>query len=151
MMVKFFHYYDEDRPTFDTPDYPQTIDVIKSVINEEGREVFEVVDQRNFYKEIQMQKESCDMKTIIQRFLNGDETVLSRAQGVYLDAREYPSNRQEAMNVAFEIEAAYNRLPEDERSKFADIYDFAVKLVSPVEEIKDDKPVEEVKPDASAT
>lgn len=149
-MRKFYGAYSEERPELPKEDWSHYRDVIRKDYDEEGHEIFVVVDKEDVYKQIQVCKDSCDLQMIIQRYLNGDESVLQRAQGQYLDCREFPESRQQALNLAFEIERAYLALPEEDRANYEDIYAFATGRAKEMQTQPEEKK-EEVKDDASAT
>lgn len=155
-MPKFIHAYELDqRPAPPVVEYPETRDIVKADVDKDGHEIFVVVDQENFYKKIQAQKDGCDLEQIIRRYLMGDVSVLQRAQGFYADARDWPKSRQEALNLAFEVERAYNNLPEEERAQYADLFDFAMgkgrEAKNAIAADPAQPQTEEVKADAGAT
>ena len=47
----------------------------------------------NLYDKIQAEAAACDMDNILRRFANGDISVLSQSQGVYVDVSEYRNHR----------------------------------------------------------
>lgn len=71
------------------------------------------------YDEIQSHAESCDINILMKRYLNGDATALSRAQGTYFDASSMPRTYAEMLNLLLDAESVFNSLPVDERAKYA--------------------------------
>lgn len=86
--------------------------------DENGRVVLTEKGQENIYEYIQSFKDSVDLNVLIARYNNGDVTALSKAQGVYMDVTEFPSNYAEALNRIEILKDYFMSLPVEIRSKF---------------------------------
>ena len=51
--------------------------------DEKGRVVLEESGRENIYDQIQSHAESCDIHVLMKRYMNGDVSALSQAQGHY--------------------------------------------------------------------
>ena len=58
----------------------------------------------------------------MKRYLNGDATALSQAQGQYLDATQFPKTYADMLNFVNEQERAFMALPADVREKFGNSF-----------------------------
>lgn len=86
--------------------------------DENGRVQLQEKGQENIYEFIQSHADSVDINVLLARYNNGDVTALSRVQGVYMDATEFPSNFAEALNYIDRMREAFMSLPVDVRSTF---------------------------------
>lgn len=73
---------------------------------------------RNVYDEIQSYADECSMDNILRRFASGDVSVLSKSQGVYVDASQLPEHFVDMCNLVAEVERAFNLLPVEERAVY---------------------------------
>lgn len=73
---------------------------------------------RNLYDEIQSYADECSMDSILRRFAAGDVSVLSRSQGVYVDASQLPEHFVDMCNLVADVEREFNLLPVEERAKY---------------------------------
>ncbi len=73
---------------------------------------------RNVYDEIQSYADECSMDNILRRFAAGDVSVLSKSQGVYVDASQLPEHFVDMCNLVAEVEREFNLLPVEERSAY---------------------------------
>lgn len=90
--------------------------------DEKGRVVLEESGRENIYDQIQSHAESCDIHVLMKRYLNGDVTALSHAQGQYLDATQFPKTYADMLNFVNEQERAFMALPADVRAKFGNSF-----------------------------
>lgn len=74
--------------------------------------------EHDLYAEIQSHKDSTDLALILNRYFNGDPTVLSRVQGAYMDVSEMPTNVHEAMTLMHNAQRDFEKLPVDIKEKF---------------------------------
>lgn len=81
---------------------------------------YELVEsgRENLYDFIQSHAESCDIHVILERFARGDESALSRVQGVYADVTGMPGSYAEMLNTVIAGEQQFNSLPLEVREKF---------------------------------
>lgn len=72
----------------------------------------------NLYEEIQSHKDSADIHVVLQRFANGDESVLTHKKAMYGDFTLIPQDIHTLNDRLFEAEFIFNSLPATERAKF---------------------------------
>lgn len=92
--------------------------LLKPKFSDDGNYTLVPAGEVSVYDEIQSHAESCDINILMKRYLNGDATALSRAQGAYFDASSMPRTYAEMLNMVLDAENAFNALPVDERAKF---------------------------------
>lgn len=73
---------------------------------------------RNIYDEIQSYADECSMDNILRRFAAGDVSVLSKSQGVYVDASQLPEHFVDMCNLVAEVERNFNLLSVEERAAY---------------------------------
>lgn len=83
-----------------------------------GRVVLEETGKVDLYAEIQSHKDSTDINKMVERFVRGDTTALSRAQGFFADVTQMPTNLAETLNQIRACEDAFNALPVEVKAKF---------------------------------
>lgn len=103
--------------------------------------------RENISEYIQSHKDSTDINLLIQRFVKGDVSVLSRRQGMYGDFTQLPKNYADMLNKLNRAEEFFNALPVEERAKFN--HSFAQFVSSLGELVPASNPIEkpEVKPE----
>ncbi|QXN75128.1 internal scaffolding protein [Microvirus mar29] len=74
--------------------------------------------KEDIYAAIQSHKDSCDIHVLLARYANGDDTALSRVQGVYGDFTEMPKTYADLLNVVIRGEELFNSLPVETRAQF---------------------------------
>lgn len=72
----------------------------------------------NTYERIQAFKDSTDINKVIARFMAGDESALSKAQGLYFDASKLPNSFSGMLNFINDAQQAFENLPVDIRRQF---------------------------------
>lgn len=87
--------------------------------DEEGHHILVKVGEKNLDDEIQLYKDSCDIKVIIERMMNGDAATIRQlaAPGLYGDVNDYP---EEVHPAAFAqgLKSLYDNQPEIVKAKF---------------------------------
>ena len=78
----------------------------------------EVDGEINIYDEIQSHADSVDIYTILSRFEQGDESVLSKRNGQYVDLTELPMTFAEMHQKIIDSENEFNSLPLAIRSEY---------------------------------
>lgn len=78
----------------------------------------------DLYEVIQSFRDECDLGKIFQRYANGDVMALNKRQGVYADISDMPQDIFAAANLLDRVEAIYDGLSEDLRSRFGSFEDF---------------------------
>ena len=90
----------------------------KMSVDEDGKRSLKVVGKVDLYAEIQSYKDSCDINYILERFANGDQTALSRVQGIYGDFSQMPTTYAELSQRVIDAENLFNSLPLEVRQQF---------------------------------
>ena len=90
----------------------------KMKVNLNGRRSLVEDGVINTYEMIQSHKDSCDIEYIMTRFANGDTSVLSKAQGLYGDFSNIPTNLNELQQRVIDAEKLFYQLPVDTRERF---------------------------------
>ena len=90
----------------------------KLAIDDNGVRDLAVSGQTDTYAFIQSHAISCDINYIIERFARGDETALSKVQGIYGDFTQVPTSLAELAQRAIDAENIFNSLPIEKREKF---------------------------------
>ncbi len=90
----------------------------KMHVDENGKRELKQSGEYNLYAEIQSYKDSCSIDYILSRFVNGDESALSRVQGVYGDFTEMPKTLAELSQRVIDAENLFNNLPLDIREQY---------------------------------
>lgn len=86
-------------------------DTYKMYVDEDGKRELRKSGEYNLYAEIQSYKDSVSIDYILARFMNGDESALSRAQGIYGDFTEMPRTLAELQQRVIDAEDLFNSLP----------------------------------------
>lgn len=75
----------------------------------------------NLYEEIQSHKDSTDIHVLIERFHQGDLSIMERLQterGAYVDATNMPKTYAEVLNLIHRGEQEFMQLPVEVRAEF---------------------------------
>lgn len=72
-------------------------------------------DLQEFYNS---QASACDMHLIVSRYLQGDVSVLSRTQGLYMDVASMPRTPAEMLQRVLDGRRFFDALPSDVKSHF---------------------------------
>ena len=78
----------------------------------------EVDGELDTYAEIQSHADSVDIYTIISRFEQGDEGILTKRNGQYVDLTQLPTTFAEMHQKIIDAENEFNALPLDIRSAY---------------------------------
>jgi hypothetical protein len=78
----------------------------------------EVVGEKDIYAEIQSHADSVDIKTIMKRYELGDESVLHKKQGQFIDLSDMPTNFVDIMQTVITAENNFNSLPLEVRKAY---------------------------------
>lgn len=79
---------------------------------------------------IQSFADECDVNRIVQRYANGDTTVLQRVQGMYTDVAGVPTDLTTAFETVNAARAYYETLPEAARREFGSLGKFLDSIVT---------------------
>jgi hypothetical protein len=90
----------------------------KMHVDENGKRELRKNGEYNLYAEIQSYKDSVSIDYILARFMNGDDSALSRAQGIYGDFSEMPTTLAELQQRVIDAEDLFNSLPIDIRAQY---------------------------------
>ncbi len=93
-------------------------DTYKMHVDENGKRELKKSGEYNLYAEIQSYKDSVSIDYILSRFVNGDETALSRVQGIYGDFTQMPKTMAELQQRVIDAEHLFDSLPLDIRAQY---------------------------------
>ncbi len=93
-------------------------DTYKMHVDADGKRELRKSGEYNLYAEIQSYKDSVSIDYILSRFVNGDETALSRVQGIYGDFTQMPTTMAELQQRVIDAEHLFNTLPLDIRAQY---------------------------------
>lgn len=93
-------------------------DTYKMHVDDDGKRELRKSGEYNQYAEIQSYKDSVSIDYILSRFVNGDETALSRVQGIYGDFTEMPKTMAELQQRIIDAEDLFYQLPLDVRAQY---------------------------------
>ncbi len=93
-------------------------DTYKMHVDADGKRELKKSGEYNLYADIQSYKDSVSIDYILTRFVNGDETALSRVQGIYGDFTQMPTTMAELQQRVIDAEHLFNNLPLDIREKY---------------------------------
>ena len=86
--------------------------------DDDGHLIAEVFGKHDIYPEIQAHRQSTDINYLVSRFAAGDDTALSKVQGLYGDFTEMPKTYAEALNAMNKADELFAKLPADVKAKF---------------------------------
>ena len=119
--MKFKTQYDARDRTVTNPGDPIHI-TYAGHYDEKGRVVLEESGRENIYDQIQSFAESCDIHVLMNRYVNGDVSALSKAQGQFLDVTAFPKTYAEMLNFVNDMEKQFMSLPAQVRSEFGNSF-----------------------------
>lgn len=93
-------------------------DTYKMHVDADGKRELKKSGEYNLYADIQSYKDSVSIDYILSRFINGDETALSRVQGIYGDFTQMPTTLAELQQRVIDAENLFNALPLDIRAQY---------------------------------
>lgn len=93
-------------------------DTYKMHVSDDGKRELKKSGEYNLYADIQSYKDSVSIDYILSRFVNGDETALSRVQGIYGDFTQMPTTMAELQQRVIDAENLFNNLPLDIREQY---------------------------------
>lgn len=98
---------------------------------EAGKEAALVkVGESDLQDYIQSFADECDVSRIVQRYANGDTSVLQRLQGVYCDVAGVPTDLTTAFETVSAARAYYESLPQAARREFGSLGKFLDSIVT---------------------
>lgn len=107
--------------------------VYTPIINKEtGAIDLEQTGVKNLYDEIQSHAESVDIDKIIERYMmTGDESILNKRIGSYIDVSDMPRNYTELLQRLVVAEREFDSMPEDIRRNYNSIEEYVNDIGSP--------------------
>ena len=87
-------------------------------VDDDGVTELKKVGKINTYEQIQSWKESCDLKTILRRFANGDVNALSAKVPMFGDFSGVPTTLAEYHSQLLQAEEIFSKLPAEIRTEF---------------------------------
>ena len=76
----------------------------------------------DLYAEIQSHADSCDLRIIIDRYVNGEVDLIRSPQAGFFDATVMPKTYAEALQMTIDAERDFLSLPVDVRERFGHDY-----------------------------
>lgn len=119
--MQFKTQYDARERLFSNPGDPIHI-TYAGHYDEKGRVVLEESGRENIYDQIQSHAESCDIHVLMKRYMNGDVSALSQAQGQFLDVTDFPKTYADMLNFVNDMERSFMSLPAEVRAKFGNSF-----------------------------
>lgn len=91
----------------------------KPMYNENGSYTLVEDGVIHSYEDIQSWKATCDMSTIIERYIRtGDSSILNQRAGFYADVTQLPTNYAELANTLRNADLFFNALPAEVKQQF---------------------------------
>lgn len=90
----------------------------KAKVNDQGAVDLVPDGTESLYDYIQSFADSCDINTIVKKYAAGDPDVLSRTQGAFIDATQFPTTYRELLDSVIAGENYFQSLPLEVRAKF---------------------------------
>lgn len=115
-MPEFASAYSEKVQTFSPTGSSEEPEFELQLIN--GIETLVKVGCRNIDDFIQASFEDTKIYNILKKYTNGDESVLTRRCGHFIDATHLPSSLAEAQQALIDVNNQFNRLPGDVKNRF---------------------------------
>lgn len=119
--MEFKTQYDARERLFSNPGDPIHI-TYAGHYDEKGRVVLAESGRENIYDQIQSYAESCDIHVLMKRYMNGDVSALSQAQGQFLDVTDFPKTYADMLNFVNDMERSFMSLPAEVRAKFGNSF-----------------------------
>lgn len=132
-MSKFYS-FSEPRPVEVNPSGDSVVQEYELEYSPKGVPYLVPTGTYDLYDVIQSFRDECDLGKIFQRYANGDVMALNKRQGVYADISEMPQDIFSAASLIERVEAIYNGLSEDVRTRIGSFEDF---LANPLAVLSD--------------
>lgn len=116
-MPKFFTAYDTrgTRPSPAGDGYEPTFEY---QVNKKGVKELVQTGKTCLYDKIQASVDQCEVYSILERFDNGDYSVLQKAKGQFGDFTKFPTTLAERQQQLIDAETMFNQLPMNVRKEF---------------------------------
>lgn len=111
MIVERKRIYSESGDRFEPIYQPQLMD--------DGTIELVEVGQRDLQEYIQSFEEDCKLESILRRYQLGDETALSKVQGVYMDTTEMPKTFRDVLDSVIKGKSMFEQLPIEIKQKYS--------------------------------
>lgn len=92
------------------------------IIDDEGNEVLKTVGKTDLQASIDSHKESVDLNLMLQRYANGDDSIIDKVKGFYADITSLPINLMEVMNTNIRGKELFDSLDPEIKSVFGNNY-----------------------------
>lgn len=116
-MPKFYTAY-ETRGTRPSPAGTGFEPTFEFQLNKRGVKELVETGKTNLYEKIQSSVKQCEVYSILERFDNGDISVLHKGQGQYGDFTKLPTTLAERQQQLINCENMFYKLPLDVRREF---------------------------------
>lgn len=105
--------------TIPAPSGQENVPVFNLKINKEtGKKELVKTGETNLYEKIQANLEQTLIYNILEKYENGDESVINVKKGTYGDFTNMPTTMAEAQQTLIDAENTFKSLPIDLRAKF---------------------------------
>ena len=104
--------------TIPQPECKKIVNEYKKEIQDNGSVKAVVTGKTNIYEKIQASKDDCLVYNILERFNQGDVSVLNAREGEYGDFTEAPKTLAESQQRLIDAENYFMKLPLDVRKEF---------------------------------
>lgn len=75
-------------------------------------------DPTNLYEKIQSYRESCDLRILLKKYENGDESALNQVVGDFVDVTDMPKNLAEVYAASMNAKSTFENLPLEVRKEY---------------------------------
>lgn len=90
-------------------------------VDSKGNLELKITGKRDLYSEIQSHKDSCDLRIIVDRIINGDAYALQKLkakEAMYGDFASMPKNKAELLNQVIAAKDYFDNLPVSVKEQF---------------------------------
>jgi len=87
-------------------------------VNDDGSIELVECGKENTDEKIQADAESCDLRLIIQKYINGDISALNQRTLAFGDTTVYPKSYAEMLQLQINAKLAFDKLPKETKEKF---------------------------------
>lgn len=91
-------------------------------VNNKGVKELVQTGKTNLYEKIQASAEYCEVYSILERFDNGDYSVLEKARGQFGDFTQFPKTLAERQQQLVDAEIMFDKLPLNVRKEFGNSF-----------------------------
>lgn len=86
--------------------------------DEDGKPVHKITEYEDVYEIIQAERDGTDLKRMLERYENGDESALSKVQGMYIDTVALPKNYAQLYEAVAIHNQVFDSMPVEIKEKY---------------------------------